>query len=39
MKLHFILLTVFLVVAHVAMIFGTVNPEIIAKTSGGKMGM
>lgn len=39
MKLHFILLTVFLVVAHVAMIFGMVNPEIIAKTSGGKMGM
>ncbi len=39
MKLHFILLTIFLVVAHVAMIFGMVNPEIIAKTTGSKMGM
>ncbi|HYH02784.1 MAG TPA: DUF6803 family protein [Bacillota bacterium] len=29
MKLHFIMLTIFLVVAHVAMIFGMVNPEIL----------
>ncbi len=29
MKLHFILLTVFLVVAHVAMIFGMVDPTIM----------
>ena len=29
MKLHFILLTGFLVVAHIAMIFGMVNPEIL----------
>lgn len=28
-KLHFIWLTVFLVVAHVAMIFGMINPEIV----------
>ena len=39
MKLHFILLTIFLVVAHVAMIFGMVNPEIITNASGAKMGM
>ncbi|MGE5553115.1 MAG: DUF6803 family protein [Betaproteobacteria bacterium] len=38
MKLHFILLTVFLVVAHVAMIFGMVNPEIVAQAAGGGMG-
>lgn len=37
MRLHFILLTVFLVVAHVAMIFGMVNPEILAKAGGAKM--
>lgn len=37
MKLHFILLTIFLVVAHVAMIFGMVNPEIIAKAKAGGM--
>ena len=29
MKLHFILLTVFLVVAHVAMVFGMVDPTIM----------
>lgn len=29
MKLHFILLTVFLVIAHVAMIFGMVDPTIM----------
>ncbi len=29
MKLHFVLLTVFLVVAHVAMIFGMVDPTIM----------
>ena len=37
MKLHFILLTVFLVVAHVAMIFGMVNPQILAKGATGNM--
>lgn len=39
MKLHFILLTIFLIVAHVAMIFGMVDPGIVAKTSGGQMNM
>jgi hypothetical protein len=34
MKLHFIWLTVFLVVAHVAMIFGMINPQIILKAAG-----
>ena len=34
MKLHFTLLTVFLVVAHVAMIFGMVSPSIVG---GGQM--
>ncbi|NPV72926.1 MAG: cytochrome oxidase biogenesis protein Surf12C [Pelotomaculum sp.] len=29
MKIHFILLTVFLVVAHIAMIFGMVDPSLI----------
>jgi hypothetical protein len=29
MKLHFVWLTVFHVVAHIAMIFGKVNPEIL----------
>lgn len=29
MKLHFILLTVFLIVAHVAMIFGMVDPSLM----------
>jgi hypothetical protein len=29
MKLHFILLTVFLVVGHVAMVFGMVDPQIL----------
>lgn len=33
MKLHFILLTLFLIVAHVAMIFGMVNPEILAQAA------
>lgn len=33
MKLHFILVGGFLVVAHVAMIFGMVNPEIISSMS------
>ncbi|MGE5599660.1 MAG: DUF6803 family protein, partial [Bacteroidota bacterium] len=36
MQRHFILLTVFLVVAHVAMIFGMLNPALL---NGGKMGM
>jgi len=30
MKIHFILVSGFLVVAHIAMIFGMVNPEIIS---------
>jgi hypothetical protein len=33
MKIHFILVGGFLVVAHIAMIFGMVNPEIINKMS------
>ena len=37
MKIHFILISGFLVVAHVAMIFGMVNPQIINKMPG--MGM
>jgi hypothetical protein len=37
MKLHFVLLTVFLVVAHVAMIFGMVNPQILTKAAGKMM--
>jgi hypothetical protein len=39
MKLHFILLTVFLVVAHVAMIFGMVDPSIMgwSPNAGGHM--
>jgi len=40
MKLHFILLTVFLVVAHVAMVFGMVDPTIMgwnANVSSGQM--
>lgn len=36
MKLHFILLTAFLVLAHIAMVFGMVNPSII-KGGGGHM--
>lgn len=37
MKFHFILLTVFLVVAHVAMVFGMVDPTIMGwnSTAGG----
>lgn len=31
MKIHFMLVGGFLVVAHIAMIFGMVNPEIIGK--------
>jgi hypothetical protein len=37
MKLHFIWLTVFLVVAHVAMIFGMINPQIFGGASGKMM--
>ncbi|TWH47435.1 DUF6803 family protein [Sporomusa sp. KB1] len=40
MKLHFILLTVFLIVAHVAMVFGMVDPTIMGwnpSASGGHM--
>lgn len=33
MKIHFILVGGFLVVAHIAMIFGMVNPEIISNMS------
>ena len=35
MKLHFILLTIFLVVAHVAMVFGMVDPQIMGWSPGG----
>jgi hypothetical protein len=31
LKIHFILISGFLVVAHIAMVFGMVNPEIISK--------
>ncbi|MBU3177320.1 permease [Clostridium estertheticum] len=34
LKIHFILISGFLVVAHIAMIFGMVNPEIINKMPG-----
>ncbi|SHJ34740.1 hypothetical protein SAMN02745170_02321 [Propionispora hippei DSM 15287] len=34
MKLHFILLTVFLVVAHVAMVFGMIDPAIMGWNPG-----
>jgi hypothetical protein len=37
MKLHFVLITIFLIVAHVAMIFGMVNPQIIARVAAGGM--
>jgi hypothetical protein len=37
MKLHFVWLTVFLIVAHVAMIFGMINPQIIAGAASGGM--
>ncbi|AWK52574.1 permease [Clostridium beijerinckii] len=36
-KIHFILISGFLVVAHVAMIFGMVNPEIISNMSNMPM--
>ena len=40
MKLHFILLTGFLVVAHVAMIFGMVSPTLMGwDPNGGPMNM
>ena len=34
MKLHFVLLTVFLVVAHVAMVFGMVDPALMGWAPG-----
>jgi len=34
MQIHFILISGFLVVAHIAMIFGMVNPEIVNKMPG-----
>ncbi|WP_058303618.1 DUF6803 family protein [Gorillibacterium timonense] len=34
MKLHFILVSGFLVVAHIAMIFGMINPEIVGDMAG-----
>ncbi|WP_379134557.1 DUF6803 family protein [Paenibacillus sp. sgz500958] len=37
MKLHFLFVSGFLVVAHIAMIFGMVNPEIIGGMAGMKM--
>ena len=39
MKIHFILIGGFLVVAHIAMIFGMVNPEIISKMPAMKSHM
>ncbi len=38
MKLHFVLLTVFLVVAHVAMVFGMVDPTIMGWSADNTMG-
>ena len=35
MKLHFLLLTVFLVVAHVAMVFGMVDPTLMGWSPNG----
>ncbi|WP_346353253.1 DUF6803 family protein [Azotosporobacter soli] len=37
MKLHFLLLTLFLIVAHVAMVFGMVDPRILGWTPGAPM--
>lgn len=37
LKIHFVLIGGFLVVAHIAMIFGMVNPEIISNMSKMKM--
>jgi hypothetical protein len=37
MKTHFILVGGFLVVAHIAMIFGMINPQIISSMPGMKM--
>lgn len=37
MRWHFIFVTVFLIVAHVAMIFGMVNPTLIKGTYGMQM--
>jgi hypothetical protein len=34
MKIHFLLISGFLVVAHVAMILGMINPEIVSNMSG-----
>lgn len=34
MKLHFLLISGFLVVAHIAMIFGMINPEIVGSMGG-----
>jgi hypothetical protein len=38
MKIHFLLLTAFLVLGHVAMIFGMVNPSIISGGTGSSGG-
>jgi len=37
MKLHFILLTIFLIVAHIAMVFGMVDPTIMGWNPNGHM--
>ncbi len=39
MKSHFVWLTVFLVVAHIAMIFGMINPEIVRGAASSPMMM
>ncbi len=38
MKLHFVLLTAFLVVAHVAMVFGMVDPTVMGWSAAGGHG-
>lgn len=39
LKLHAIFVAVFLVVAHIAMIFGMLNPTLLGWSSGGSMSM
>lgn len=38
MKLHFILLTVYLVIAHVAMVFGMLDPQLLGWNQGTPAG-
>ena len=39
LKLHAIFVSIFLVVAHVAMIFGMLNPDVLSGMGGGMSGM